>query len=279
LRRTINDVAWDGDWYYGATKDSGEKLGSKENSEGTIWLNPQTWAVIADVADRERAEHVMNEVQRRLDVEIGPLLLKPAYKAPDEEVGYLTRYAPGARENGGVYTHAATWAVAAEAMLGRGERAYRIFSKLNPIHAGKNAVQYAAEPYVTAGNIEGPDSEFYGRGGWTWYTGSAAWLFRVGFEHILGIRPTFESLLVDPCISRSWKGFNVKRIFRGATYNISVENPDGVECGVKELWIDGSLHCETKGPREKVVPALGNGSVHEVRVVMGKTEREKRTAR
>ncbi len=269
LRDNLNTIGWDGEYYYGATKDSGEKIGSKENAEGSLWLNPQTWAVIAGVADDERARQVMDVVEQNLESEIGPLLLAPAYKTPDRYIGYLTRYSPGMRENGGVYTHGATWTVIAEAMLGRGEAAYRMYCKLNPINRGKQPDRYCAEPYVTAGNIEGPDSAFFGRGGWTWYSGSAAWLFKVGVEWILGIRPTFDGLLIDPCIPRAWAGFRVRRVFRGAVYEIEVRNPEKVECGVKELWVDGIRHCETKGPREKRVPPFESGTTHTVVAVMG----------
>jgi len=269
LRTRLNTVAWDGEYYIGATKDSGEKLGSSENAEGTIWLNPQTWAIIGEVADKPRAHQVMDVVEEKLEHEIGPLLLYPAYKTPDKEIGYLTRYAPGVRENGGVYTHGATWAVIAAAMLGRGGSAYRIYSKLTPVYRGSKPDQYFAEPYVTAGNIEGPDSAFYGRGGWTWYSGSATWLFRVGLEWILGVRATRDGLLIDPCIPKSWKGYTVRRRFRGITYNITVRNPDHVECGVKELWVDGVRHCMTKGPRDKTIPLLSPGTVHEVNVILG----------
>jgi cellobiose phosphorylase len=270
LHAALNSLAWDGEYYYGATKDSGEKLGSRENSEGSLWLNPQTWSIIGGVADGARAQQVMNVVEKQLETEIGPLLLRPAYKTPDEDVGYLTRYSPGMRENGGVYTHASTWAVMAAALLGRGKSAYRMYSKLNPINRGKKADTYKAEPYVTAGNIEGPDSAYFGRGGWTWYTGSAAWLFRVGLEWILGIRPAFDGLIIDPCIPSSWKKFTVRRTFRGATYNIAVENPEGVEWGVKFISVDGAPQIDTKGPREKTVPVFPPATTHNVRVVMGR---------
>ncbi|MEO8167654.1 MAG: glycosyl hydrolase family 65 protein, partial [bacterium] len=269
LKEKLNTLGWDGEYYYGATKDSGEKIGSKENTEGSLWLNPQTWAVIGGVADEERSRQVMDVVEKKLEYKIGPLLLHPAYKTPDKYVGYLTRYAAGMRENGGVYTHGATWTVIAEAMLGRGDNAYRIYSKLNPIHRVKNPGEYCAEPYVTAGNIEGPDSAFFGRGGWTWYTGSAAWLFKVGLEWILGIRGTIDGLMIDPCIPAAWNRYKVKRTFRGAVYNIEVKNPEHVQCGVKKLWVDGTRHCMTRGPRNKVVPQFADGTSHEVIVVLG----------
>jgi cellobiose phosphorylase len=239
VRNAVNAHGWDGKWYFRGTKDSGEPFGSAGNAEGKVFLNAQTWAVIAGVADSRRSEQVMNVVEQSLEYKAGPLLLYPGYTTPDREIGYLTRYAAGMRENGGVYTHAATWAVWAEALLGRGENAYRMFSKLNPINRGKRPDEYTAEPYVTAGNIEGPDSRFYGRGGWTWYTGSAAWLWKVGMEQILGIRPTVGGLVVDPCIPHTWKGFTVRRRFRGALYRIEVRNPHGVEKGVREIVVNG----------------------------------------
>lgn len=271
LRESLNANGWDGEWYFGATKDSGEKLGSKDNTEGSLWLNPQTWAVIAGVADGERARQVMDVVERRLEKEIGPLLLTPAYKTADKFVGYLTRYSPGMRENGGVYTHGATWAVIAEALIGRGEAAHRIYSKLNPINRGKKPDRYYAEPYVTPGNIEGPDSAFCGRGGWTWYSGSAAWLFKVGLEWVLGIRPSVSGLIVDPCIPASWDSFRVKRTFRGAVYTIEVQNPLHVECGVRTIAVDGVPLESTESPRSRHLPVFPAGTVHSVVVVLGGT--------
>jgi len=272
LRDKLNLLAWDGTYYYGATKDSGEKLGSHVNPEGSVWLNPQTWAVIGGVADSDRSRQVFDVVEEKLEKEIGPLLLSPAYKTPDPYVGYLTRYSPGMRENGGVYTHAATWAIIAAAMLGRGESGHRIYAKLNPINRGKKPDVYFAEPYVTSGNIEGPDSDFYGRGGWTWYSGSATWLFKAGLEWILGIRGIVDGLIVDPCIPAAWNGFSVKRIFRGSVYNIEVKNPDHVECGVKEVWLDGEPQCMSMGPRNKTLPVCDAGTVHDVVVVLGAVE-------
>lgn len=274
LKENLNSLGWDGNsrgvgYYFGATKDSGEKIGSKENVEGTVWLNPQTWSVIAGVADDERSKQVMDVVEKKLEKEIGPVLLYPSYKTPDKYVGYLTRYAPGMRENGGVYTHASTWAIIAETILGRGDVAYRFYSKLNPVMRGMDPDKYYAEPYVTSGNIEGPDSAFYGRGGWTWYSGSATWLFKAGIEWILGIRPLREGLLIDPCIPSKWNGFKVRRIFRDATYIIEVKNPNHVQCGVKELWIDGQQHCMTSGPREKIVPSFEQGTSHTVVAILG----------
>ncbi|MDZ7267735.1 MAG: glycosyl transferase family 36 [candidate division KSB1 bacterium] len=270
LREALNEHAWDGEWYYRATKDNGGKIGSRENSQGRIYLNAQTWAVIAGVAERSRAEQVMNMVEQHLEYKAGPLLLYPGYDTPDQFIGYLSRYAAGMRENGGVYTHAATWAVMAEAMLERGEAAYRLFSKINPVNRGMKPEEYFAEPYVTAGNIEGPDSKFYGRGGWTWYTGSAAWLFKAGWEWILGVRPTVEGLVVDPCIPSTWKGFKVRRRFRGAVYDIEVRNPHHVNCGVVEIWVDGEKYAEQCLRSKPVLPVFAAGSTHRIVVTLGR---------
>jgi cellobiose phosphorylase len=268
LREALNTAGWDGEYYYGATKDSGEKIGSASNTEGSVWLNPQTWAIIAEVADEARGNQVFDVVEKKLNREIGPLLLAPAYTSPDKYVGYLTRYAAGMRENGGVYTHGATWSVIAAAILGRGESAYRMYSNLNPVNRGKQPDRYVAEPYVTPGNIEGPDSECFGRGGWTWYTGSAAWLFKAGLEWILGIRATRRGLLVDPCIPPSWKHYAVKRTFRGAVYHINVESRGGVSTGVNSAIVDGSP-LTTGGLRGVLLPIFPAGTEHQVTVRLG----------
>lgn len=269
LKQTLNTIGWDGDYYYGATKDSGERIGSSTNTEGSVWLNPQTWAVIAGVADGKRAAQVMDVVEKKLEKKIGPLLLYPAYKTPDIYVGYLTRYSPGMRENGGVYTHGATWSVIAAALLGRGESAYRFYSKLNPVNRGKEPDLYVAEPYVTPGNIEGPDSAFFGRGGWTWYSGSAAWLYKVGLEWILGVRASTAGLIVDPCIPSAWKKYRVKRTFRGAVYEIEVRNPSHKQCGVASVSINGVPLTSGIAPRCTVLPQQAAGTVNSIVVTLG----------
>ena len=268
LRSRLNSEAWDGGWYFRATKDSGEKIGSESNAEGRIYLNAQTWAVINGVADRERANQVMDAVEEKLLFKAGPVLLYPAYTTPDRDIGYLTRYAAGMRENGGVYTHAATWAIIAEAVLRRGNAAFDMYSRLNPVLRGMHPDEYCAEPYVTPGNVEGPDSAFYGRGGWTWYTGSAAWLLRAGVEHILGVRPEIDGLTIDPCIPASWKGFIVRRLFRGAVYHIRVRNPGKAQTGVSSISIDGLPHDGRCSDGARLLPVFPPGSEHRVEVVM-----------
>ncbi|MEX2190371.1 MAG: glycosyl transferase family 36 [Bacteroidota bacterium] len=272
LRHAVNREGWDGEWYYYGTKDSGEKFGSNENQEGSIHLNPQTWAVIADVADNKRAHQVMDQVRDRLEFKAGTVLLAPAYRTPDKELGYLTRYAPGTRENGATYTHAATWSVIAAAKLGRAEEAYRYLSKINPIIRGKRPEEYCGEPYVTAGNIDGPDSRFYGRGGWTWYSGSAAWMYKAALEWILGVRASADGLLVSPCIPSKWKGYKVRRLFRGMTYEIEVRNPKHVSEGITRVLVDGTDLAAFKPCRQVILPQFDRESSHTIVVEMGKLD-------
>jgi len=263
LKENINKFAWDGAWYIRATKDNGEVLGSAQCAEGKIFINAQTWAVIHATATPERGIQAMDSMEKHLLREYGPLLFYPGYTKPDKGIGYLSRYGEGLRENGGVYTHAATWAIIAEVILRRPEKAFEIYSKICPIKRGMQPEVFMGEPYVTSGNSDGPQSAYFGRGGWNWYTGSAAWLFKVSTEWILGIRPTLEGLLIDPCIPKEWSGFRIKRQFRGATYEIKVENPRNVSFGIKEIWLD-----EQKLD-QPLIPPLSDGKTHKVRAVMG----------
>ncbi len=239
LKQRFNEYCWDGEWFARGTKDSGEMLGSRTNKEGRLYLNPQTWSVISGIASSDSKRKAMDSVKSHLLKKNGCLLLSPAYSKPDEFIGYLSRYAPGRRENGGVYSHAAAWAVWAYAKLEDNSSAFESYKNLNPILSGMKPDEYRAEPYVMPGNIDGPDSPIYGMAGWTWYTGSAAWFQKVIVEWILGVRPTEDGLLIDPCIPNKWTVYKVKRFFRGTNYNIEVLNEDGVSGGVRCLEIDG----------------------------------------
>jgi cellobiose phosphorylase len=180
LKQAVNDHAWDGEWYIAGTRDDGKPFGSHTCEEGKIFLNPQTWAVISGIAPPERVEQAMNSVRKHLLCPFGALLLQPAYSKVDPYIGYITRYAPGLRENGGVYSHASTWAIKAFTMIDDQETALAIYrGMLPPLRAEADVELYAAEPYVMPGNVDGPDSPYKGRAGWTWYTGSAAWMVRV----------------------------------------------------------------------------------------------------
>ncbi len=239
----INTQAWDGAWYRCATKDSGEWLGADASREGKIHLNPQTWAILTGVAPADRAALAWNAVKDKLVTPYGPLLLSPAYTIPDPDIGYITRYSPGSRENGGVYMHAATWALAAACKMKDVAAAGKIWNSISPALRGKDADGYAAEPYVTPGNVDGPLSETPGRAGWTWYTGSAAWLNRVSLEWILGIRPVWtaesEGLSIDPCPPADLGKVSVRRVWRGKAIRVSFDAKDFANGGPAKLVVDG----------------------------------------
>ena len=268
LRDAVNQHGWDGAWYWRATKDSGEILGSAACQEGKIYLNAQTWSIIGGTAAPDRASAVMEAVEQHLDKEYGPILFTPAYATVDPDIGYITRYAPGRRENGGLYTHAGTWAVLAEALLGRGDKAYGMYSRINPILRGMDPDLYHTEPYVTPGNVDGPESPQYGRGGWSWYTGSAAWFFRVGMEGILGLRAQHDGLLLDPCLPRKWSKLSIRRRFRGAEYHIEIHNPSALEKGKLEVELDGVAVNNRRDDGACLLPIFPAGSHHHVVVMM-----------
>ncbi|HQB94761.1 MAG TPA: glycosyl transferase family 36 [Candidatus Omnitrophota bacterium] len=262
LKEALNKDGWDGEWYLGATRDDGRPLGSRSCETGKIFLNCQTWAVITGVSDKERSRVAMNSAAKWLYKKYGPLLLTPGYNKTDPTIGYITRYAPSVRENGGLYTHAGTWAIQAEAMMRDGEKAYQVYKSFNPILRGLDPDLYFAEPYVTPGNVDGPDSPNNGRGGWTWYTGSGAWYAVVALNWLLGIRPTAKGLIVDPVIPKRWPGYRMKRLFRGTTYMIEVKN-GGKGQGVKELIVDGKKQPGT------LIPDFRDGQSHRVEVTLG----------
>lgn len=263
LKDALNRHGWDGQWYLMATTDDGLKLGSNENEEGKIFLMPNIWAVISGAADEDRAQTAMSSVTAYLLKDYGTLLNYPAFTRPRPDIGYVTRYAPGLRENGGVYTHAATWSVWAYTLAGHPDLAYEAYRRICPPNRSVDPLTYKAEPYVTPGNIDGPLSEYYGRGGWTWYTGSSQWLHRMATHWILGVRPQEDGLLVDPSIPAEWDGFKVTRRFRGAVYEIEVENPQHVSRGIRTVTVDGSPHTSA------LLPVYSDGKTHAVKIVMG----------
>lgn len=263
VKEALNRHGWDGEWYLQATTDDGLLLGSKENEEGQIFLMPNNWAVISGAANADRAQIAMDSVTKYLLKDYGTLLNYPAFTKPRPDVGYVTRYAPGLRENGGVYSHAATWSVWAYTLVDQPERAYEAYRKICPPNRSADIDTYKAEPYVTPGNVDGPLSEYYGRGGWTWYTGSSQWLHRVATHWILGIRPQADGLWVEPSIPSHWPGYNVTRRFRHAWYQIEVKNPQHVSKGIKSLTVDG------KTIAGNLVPAFDDGQTHLVEIIMG----------
>ncbi len=270
LRSAVEAHAWDGRWYRRAYFDDGTPLGSSTNDECQIDSIAQSWATISGVADPERARQALDSVDEKLVRRDDGLILlfTPPFDHGKLQPGYIKGYVPGVRENGGQYTHAATWVVLAAALQGRGKRAVELFDLLNPARHATDAAsvaRYKVEPYVVAADIYGR-APHTGRGGWTWYTGSASWLFRVGLEAILGFHLRADRLAIDPRIPGDWPGFEITYRRGSATYRIGVENPDGVEHGVRSASLDG----QPADP--SAIPLADDGQHHEVTIRMGRPE-------
>lgn len=260
LIKAINAHAWDGEWFIRAWRDDGKPLGSHTCRRGKIYLNAQTWAILNDVTFPERMRACMAAIRTHLVTEAGALLLSPAYDRPEKEIGYITRYAPGMRENGGVYTHAAVWALAAAAKAKDSELVGRLLAAINP--ATKDPERYWAEPYVLPGNVDGPASPYFGRAGWSWYTASAAWLHRVVTHWVLGVRPEWDGLRIDPCLPPGWRHVALQRPFCGSTYRVEMASESGSGGGeVRALFLDG------KEVEPGILPLVSpDGAMHVVRV-------------
>ncbi len=235
----INEHCWDGEWYIRGTNDIGEVIGSAKNAQGQIFLNTQSWAVISGVASDDRAIQCMNSVIRHLDTPKGPKILHPAYTKVDPNIGLATRCVPGKKENGAVFNHPVSWAILAECMLGHGNRAFEIFKKALPMNPEIEIDRYQAEPYVYAEYVTSPDHPTYGQASHSWLTGSSAWMLRGGIDYILGVRPSYCGLVIDPCIPANWTQYTISRLFRGIRYNFRVENPQGICKGKIRLTIEG----------------------------------------
>jgi cyclic beta-1,2-glucan synthetase len=261
----VERSAWDGEWYRRAYFDDGSPLGSRTSDECKIDSIAQSWSVISGAGKADRTRIAMQSLNKYLVREDARLimLLTPPFDKTTHDPGYIQGYLPGVRENGAQYTHAALWAVLATALQGDGDRAFQLFQMLNPItHSNSpEAVDiYKVEPYVVAADVYTATGHL-GRGGWTWYTGSASWMYRVALEAILGFQQRGERLFIEPCIPASWKGFTLEYRFRSAMYAITIENPDGVQCGSVELTVDGRSV-------DEAIPLLDDGKTHEVRVLL-----------
>jgi cyclic beta-1,2-glucan synthetase len=269
LAASLERDGWDGDWYRRAYFDDGTPLGSVSNDECWIDSIAQSWSVISRVGDPLHAARAMASVEKHLirRNEGLALLFTPPFDQTLLDPGYIKGYPPGIRENGGQYTHAAVWSVMAFAMLGDGDKADELFSMLNPInHASTpDAVEcYKVEPYAVCADIYSVPPHV-GRGGWTWYTGSAGWMYRAGLEEILGFRLRGAALLLDPCIPKTWPGFKIAFRYRSARYDIEVENPGGVCRGVVYAELDGVVLPENAGR----IPLVDDSATHRVRLVLG----------
>ncbi|HEY5337019.1 MAG TPA: protein ndvB, partial [Rhizomicrobium sp.] len=270
LREALDMQGWDGDWYRRAYFDDGTPLGSIANSQCRIDSIAQSWSVISGGAEPARATRAMEAVEKfliRRDDKLA-LLFTPPFDHPQHDPGYIKGYPPGVRENGGQYTHGATWAALAFAMLGDGDKAGELLSLLNPINHSSNRTdidRYKVEPYVICADVYSVPPHT-GRGGWTWYTGSAAWTYRIALEWLLGFRLQGDKLLLDPCIPRGWPGFEISYRHGTAQYDIAVENPLGVCRGIIAVKLDGQ---SLTGDNRALIPLVDDGAKHRIQVVLG----------
>ena len=265
MRERVGNVCnrelWDKEWFIRGITKNGKKIGTSEDAEGKVHLESNAWAVLSGAADVEKGKLAMDSVDKYLFTPYGILLNAPSYTVPNDDIGFVTRVYPGLKENGSIFSHPNPWAWAAECVLGRGDRAMKFYNALCPYYQNNMIEIRQSEPYSYCQFVVGRDHTAFGRARHPFMTGSGGWAYFSATRYMLGIRPDFEHLTIDPCIPADWREFSAVRRWRGAEYDIHVENPDGVMKGVQELYLDG----------EKVerIPVMAQGSRHDVRVVMG----------
>ena len=264
MEQTVLDAGWDGEWYLRAYDHYKHKIGSKECEEGKIFIEPQGFCVIAEIGLKDGyCLKAMESVEKHLDTKYGIVLLQPCYTKYHVELGEITSYPGGYKENAGIFCHNNPWISIAETVVGRGNRAWQVYTRTCPAYIEDISEIHRTEPYVYSQMIAGKDAPNFGEAKNSWLTGTAAWTFLDVSQYILGIRPDYDGLVVDPCIPASLDGFSAKRDFRGVTYHITVKNPNGTEKGVASMTVDGT-------PVEgNMIPFDGSKKEVQVEVVMG----------
>lgn len=261
VKKTSRRELWDGQWFIRGITAKGRKIGTQADTEGRVHMESNTWAVLSGVADPEQGKLAMDAVDEYLYTPYGLMLNAPCFTVPDDDIGFVTRVYPGLKENGSIFSHPNPWAWCAEAVLGRGSRAMKFYDALCPAMQNDRIEVRKAEPYSYCQFVSGRDHTTFGEAHHPFMTGSAGWAYYAATQYLLGVRPEFDSLTVDPCIPADWKEFTVDRIWRGAEYRIRVTNPKGVEKGVAEIRLNG----ETVDS----IPVQAPGSVSEIEVIMG----------
>jgi cellobiose phosphorylase len=264
MAQAILDHGHDGEWFLRAYDDFGRKLGSKENEEGKIFIEPQGFCVMSEIGkDRGLGIKALDSVDKYLNTKYGLVLNNPAFTKYYIEYGEISTYPAGYKENASVFCHNNAWIICAEAFSGRGDKAFEYYSKVAPAYRESDAHIYRTEPYVYAQTIGGKDARRQGEAKNSWLTGTAAWHFVAVSQYILGIFPEWNGLRLDPCIPKEWDSFTVRREYRGSIYNITFKNPDNVHKGIKSITLNGK---ETEG---NIIAAPADGGEHDVVVVMG----------
>ncbi|WP_022940793.1 GH36-type glycosyl hydrolase domain-containing protein [Psychromonas hadalis] len=264
VQKACEEVLWDdeGGWYIRGITKKGEKIGTAQQTEGRIHLESNTLAVLSGAVSQARGERAMDSVDEHLFSEFGLHLNSPSFTTPNDDIGFVTRVYPGIKENGAIFSHPNPWAWVAEAKLGRGDRAMKFYDALNPYNQNDNMDQRVVEPYSYVQFINGRDHVDHGRANHPWLTGTSGWAYFAVTNFILGVRLSFDGLIVDPCIPTDWPGFEVSRQWRDATFKIEVKNPNKVSKGVKSITLNGVV---VEGP----IPVQAAGSINSVIVTMG----------
>lgn len=262
VKQVCDTRLWDEEWFIRGVTKNGRKIGTMKDKEGKIHLESNAWAVLSGAASDEKGKKAMDSVDKYLYTPYGILLNGPSYTRPDDDIGFVTRVYPGLKENSSVFSHPNPWAWAAECVLGRGDRAMKFYDALCPYNQNDQIEIRESEPYSYCQFIVGRDHKAFGRARHPFMTGTGGWAYFSATRYMLGVKPQFDHLQIDPCVPADWKEFKVSREFRGAMYEITVLNPDGVMKGVSKLYLDG---VETRQ-----IPVCDAGSRHEVTVVMGR---------
>ncbi|MFO7868089.1 MAG: hypothetical protein R6U95_02180 [Bacteroidales bacterium] len=262
MKKAVNETAWDGKWWIRYFRANGEPIGSNQNEKGKIYTNGQSWPVIAGFSEGERMISSLDSVNEKLNTQNGIKLSWPGYNGFDPEIGGVSTYPPGAKENGGIFLHANPWVMIAETIAGRGDKAFQYYNQINPASKNNQLDVFESEPYCYPQNILGDEHPQFGLGRNAWLSGTSSWTYIAGTQWIAGVRPTITGLIVDPCIPAEWETLKVTRKFRGATYIISISNPDNVTNGIKEIIVNGK---KIEGNK---LPIFTQGEVN-VEVTMG----------
>lgn len=261
VKAVCDKELWDGDWYIRGITKNAKKIGTKEDVEGRVHLESNTWAVLSGAASYDKGIKAMDSVKEYLSTPYGIMLNAPSYTVPDDDIGFVTRVYPGVKENGAIFSHPNPWAWAAECTLGRGDRAMEYYNSLCPYNQNDMIEIRESEPYSYCQFIMGKDHTAFGRARHPFMTGSGGWSYFSATRYMLGIRPDFDKLNINPCVPADWKEFSLNRRWREAEYDIKVFNPDGVMKGVKRIIFNGNEVNE--------IPVMKKGSVNKVEIYMG----------
>ncbi|MFH1867369.1 MAG: hypothetical protein ABH843_00230 [Candidatus Omnitrophota bacterium] len=266
LKEKVKKIGWDNDRFIRAISPTGRGIGVSKGKDARLFLDTQAWAVIAGICEPDEANALMDNVKSNLYHEHGPLALSPPFTEHEEDIGTISKLPPGVMENGGVSLEAACWSIWAETKLGRASNAWGIYAKLNPVDRSHKSDVYKLEPFVCCEYVDGTSAQTNGCARNSWYGRASYWMFKVMTEDILGIRSTYDGLLISPCIPSRWRLFKIRRSFRNAYYTIEVINPRYVSQGIAEVIIDG------KKVKSNLIPAFGDDKRHHIKVIMGRAK-------